>query len=63
MVFRRRKAKLAMQVMAPLPDIRWKMSLRSFTDATVDYGGLFITMQWRSIRRAKTILMLIRFSE
>ena len=52
-VCRRRKAKLATQVMAPLPDIRLKMSLGPFTNATVDYAGPFITIQGRSIRRAK----------
>ena len=53
MVCRRRKAKLATQAMAPLPDIRLKMSLRPFADAAVDYAGPFITIQGRSIRRAK----------
>ena len=37
-VCRRRKAKLATQMMAPLPDIRLKMSLRPFTNAAVDYA-------------------------
>ena len=58
MVCRRRKAKLATQVMAPLPDIRLKMSLRPFTNAAVDYAGPFITIQGRSIRRAKRYLYL-----
>ena len=57
-VCRRRKAKLATQVMAPLPDIRLKMSLRPFTDAAVDYAEPFITIQGRSIRRAKRYLYL-----
>ena len=43
-VCRRRKAKLATQVMAPLPDIRLKISLRPFTNAAVDYAGPFITI-------------------
>ena len=57
-VCRRRKAKLATQVMASLLDIRLKMSLRPFTNATVDYAGPFTTMQGRSIRRAKRYLCL-----
>ena len=44
--------------MAPLPDIRLKMSLRPFTNAAVDYAGPFITILGRSIRRAKRYLCL-----
>ena len=57
-VCRRRKAKLATQVMDPLPDVRLKMSLRPFTNAAVDYAGPFITIQERSIRKAKRHLYL-----
>jgi len=58
-VCRRRKAKLATQVMAPLPNVRLKMCLRPFTNnAAVDYAGPFITIQGRSIRRAKRYLCL-----
>ena len=57
-VYRRRKAKLATQVMASLPDVRLKMSLRPFTNDAVDYAGPFITIQGRSIRRAKRYLCL-----
>ena len=46
---RRREAKLATQVMAPLPDIRLKISLQPFTNPAVDYAGPFITIQGRSI--------------
>ena len=46
-VCRRRKAKLATQVMAPLPDVPLKMSLRPFTNAAVDYAGSIITIQGR----------------
>ena len=53
MVCRRRKVKLATQVMAPLPDIRLKMSLQRFTNVAVDYAGPFTKIQRRSIRRAK----------
>ena len=41
--------------MASLPDVRLKMSLRPFTNADVDYAGPFITIQGRSIRRAKAM--------
>ena len=34
------------------------MSLRPFTNAAVDYAGPFITIQWKSIRRAKRYLCL-----
>ena len=58
-VCRRRKAKLATQVMAPLlPDVRLKMSLRPFANAVVDYTEPFIIIQGRSIRRAKQNLCL-----
>ena len=62
-VCRRRKAKLATQVMAPLPDIRLKMSLRPFTNAAVDYAGLFITITGEKYKKSKTIIMLIHLSE
>ena len=55
-VCRRRKAKLATQVMAPLPDFRLKMSLRPFTNAAVDHAGQCITTQRRSVRREKRYL-------
>ena len=44
--------------MAPLPDVQLKMSLQPFTNAAVDYAGPFITLQERSIRRAKQYLCL-----
>ena len=40
---RRRKAMPASQVMAPLPTLRTQMSLRAFSQTSVDYGGPFIT--------------------
>ena len=52
-VCRRRKAKLATQVMAPLPDIGLKMSLRPFRNAAVDYAGPFTTIQKRSRKEEK----------
>ena len=40
----RRKANAAKQIMAPLPQIRLRFSLRAFAETAVDYGGPFITV-------------------
>ena len=53
----RRKAKAARQIMAPLPQIRLRFSLRAFAQTAVDYGGPFITVQGRT-RRQKRYLCL-----
>ena len=53
---KRRKAKPAVQVMAPLPQIRLKEPLRAFGRVAVDYAGPFITIQGRGQRRAKRYL-------
>ena len=37
---RRRKARAAKQIMAPLPQIRLRLSLRPFAQTAVDFGGL-----------------------
>jgi hypothetical protein len=42
---RRRKAKPAKQIMAPLPDDRIRPSFRAFAKVGVDYGGPFVTVQ------------------
>ncbi|XP_031553331.1 uncharacterized protein LOC116290441 [Actinia tenebrosa] len=55
---RRRKAKAAQQIIAPLPKIRLKMPLRAFARTAVDFGGPFITIQGRGQRRAKRYLCL-----
>lgn len=55
---RRRKAKACKQIMAPLPIIRLKTSLRAFTRTSVDFGGPFITIQGRGKRREKRYLCL-----
>ena len=44
---RRRKAKNAQQIMAPLPANRLVTSLRAFTRTAVDFGGPFITIHGR----------------
>ena len=55
---RRRKAKAAKQVMAPLPQIRLRLSLRAFAQTAVDFGGPFLTIQGRGRRRQKRYLCL-----
>ena len=41
---RRRKAKAAKQIMAPLPQVRLRLSLRPFAQTAVDFGGPFVTI-------------------
>ena len=55
---KRRKAKIAKQIMAPFPAIRIKQSLRAFSRVSIDYGGPFITIQGRGRKRAKRYLCL-----
>ena len=55
---RRRKAKQAEQIMAPLPKIRLKTPLRAFSKTAVDYAGPFITIQGRGKARQKRYLCL-----
>ena len=55
---KRRKAKAATQIMAPLPRIRFKFPLRAFARAAVDYGGPFFTIQGRGKKRSKRYLCL-----
>ena len=55
---KRRKAKIAKQIMAPFPAIRLKQPLRAFSKVSVDYGGPFITIQGRGRKRAKRYLCL-----
>ena len=57
-VCKRQKAKVATQIMAPLPDIRLKRPLRAFDRCAVDYAGPFITVQGRGKRREKRYLCL-----
>lgn len=47
---RKRKAKAAKQVMAPLPQIRLRSSLRAFAQTAVDFEGPFVTVQGRTRR-------------
>ena len=55
---RRRKAKPATQVMAPLPRIRVKEPLRAFSRIAVDFAGPFFTIQGRGKTRQKRYLCL-----
>ena len=55
---KRRNAKAATQIMAPLTNIRLKASLPAFFYAAVDYAGPFFTVQGRGKRRQKRYLCL-----
>jgi len=58
MFCRLRKVGHAGQIMAPLPEIRTRLSLRAFSQTSVDYGGPFITKQGRGKTRQKRYLCL-----
>ena len=55
---RKRKAKPASQVMAPLPRIRVKEPLRAFSKIAVDFAGPFFIIQGRGKARQKRYLCL-----
>ena len=55
---RRRKAKSTKQIMAPIPLIRLKSSLKAFVRTAVDFAGPFITIQGRGRQRQKCYLYL-----
>ena len=55
---RRRKASPAKQIMAPLPELRTRKSLRAFSHISVDFGGPFLTKQGRGKTRQKRYLCL-----
>ena len=55
---RKRKAKAAKQIMAPLPKIRLKLPLRAFARTAVDFAGPFVTIQGRGKKRAKRYICL-----
>ena len=54
----KRKAKVAQQIMAPLPLNRLTTSLRAFSKVAVDFGGPFMTIQGRGKPRHKRYLCL-----
>ena len=55
---RRRTATPAKQIMAPLPELRTRMSLRTFSQTSVDFGGPFITKQGRGKIRQQRYVCL-----
>ena len=55
---KRRKAKQAEQIMAPLPTIHFKPSLKAFVQTVVDFAGPLITKQGRGKSRCKHYLCL-----
>ena len=55
---KRRKAKQAEQIIALLPTIRLKPSLRAFVQKAVDFAGPFTTKQRRRKSRCKRYLCL-----
>ncbi|XP_064627878.1 uncharacterized protein LOC135487738 [Lineus longissimus] len=55
---RRRKAKAATQLMAPLPRVRLRLPLRAFARTSVDFGGPYLTKQGRGRIRTKRYLCL-----
>ena len=55
---RRRKARAAQQIMAPLPLARLQTSIKAFTRTPVDFGCPFTTIQGRGKRREKRYLCL-----
>jgi len=58
MMCRRLKAKVAQQIMAPLPLHTMTTSLRAFTKIAVNFGGPFTTMQGRGKSRQKRYICL-----
>ena len=55
---KKKKAKPALQIMAPLPNIRLREPLHAFNKISVDYAGPFIAIQGRGRSRAKRYLCL-----
>ena len=50
---KRRRAKTATQIMAPLPQVRLRFTFRAFDQTVVDYAGPFTTIQGRGRSRLK----------
>ena len=55
---KKRRTKLATQIMAPLPKVRLRFTFRPFDQTAVDYAGPFITIQGRGRQRQKRWLCL-----
>ena len=58
---RRRKAVAAKQIMARLPKIRTRFSLRAFGHIGLDFSGPFLTKQGRGRTKAKRYLFVHMF--
>ena len=59
---KRRKAKIAQQIMAPLPLNRLETSLKAFTRIAVDFGVPLITIQGRGEKRKMALISIQIFS-
>lgn len=57
-VCRRKKATPAVPIMAPLPDVRVKKSMRAFSESATDFGGPFLIKQGRGKVQQKRYLCL-----
>ena len=55
---KKKKAKAATQIMAPLPDVRVSLPLQAFSKIAVDFGGPFTTIQGRGKKRVKRYMCL-----
>jgi hypothetical protein len=55
---KRRRAKAASQVMAPLSKTRFSPPFQAFSRVSIDYGGPFVTIQGRGRKRQKRWLCL-----
>ena len=55
---KKRKTKLATQILAPLPKVRLRFTYRPFDQSVVHYAGPFITVQGRGRQRQKRLLCL-----
>ena len=60
---KRRNARRASQIMAPLPEMRTEGSLKAFTNVGCDFAGPFITIQGRGKTRLKRYLCLFTCCE
>ena len=52
---RRRRATPGKQIMAALPELPTQMSLRAFSQTSVNFGGPFITKQGSSLRASSPV--------
>ena len=55
---KKKNAKAATQIMAPLPEVRLSLPLQAFSKAAVEFGGTFVTIQGRGKKRMKRYICL-----